>query len=801
MAWYSTGTVNVVNGSTTVNATGTSFIDNVDAGEALLAPDGKLYEIAAVTSMTSLTLASPYLGTTTNNQSYTIVPVAGYTRSLARNTGELVSNYSLAYANRVISVSGRTGDVTTAQLLTDLKTIDGSGSGLDADMLDGHDVTYFAPIASPALTGTPTAPTAAPGTSTTQLATTEFVETATVPATLLADIKTVDGSGSGLDADTVDGLHIGQSGVNYIPYVNANGNMGLGNSSPASKLDLGGTISSTETIRFSMGGNVAEVSSTGNGTANGLGNLSFNTRDGSAMQTRIKIAGSGNVLIGTTTDNGVDKLQVNGSISTSQQNGYVSECGGFLPIIGDTNSSFVGSAGSIATITDLNNLTRTGTYNGHDLTNAPTVGWLFVQHRQHSNPSSNAWAQQVVTTMGAGGNSANQVYIRTKVNGTWSQWYKIWHSGSGGSGSGLDADLLDGHDSTYFAPIASPALTGVPTAPTATSGTNTTQLATTSFVVGEKGGRRNYLINGNFDKWDYGTSQTTSGYGSANRWYHNNNGSTQTASQQVCGDTERALFNAMYYSRSVVSSVAGTWNLSSIQQLIENINLLAGKTVTLSFWAKADANRNIAVEFNQWFGTGGSPSSTVQGIGAQLVALTTSWQKKTITVTIPSIVGKTLGADGVQTTKTELVFWFDAGSGWNTVAANLGQQSGTFDIAQVRLEDGSVATNGWYPYDGEFGGEVEACERYLNKFTGLAGSFGAYAQGAYMSYQLNYTTMRAVPSIASSLSNVTYSNAEKLTLDTPTVNTARLSFDATAAATNASFTMGSGDYFMLSAEL
>jgi len=35
------------------------------------------------------------------------------------------------------------------------------------------------------------------------------------------------------------------------------------------------------------------------------------------------------------------------------------------------------------------------------------------------------------------------------------------------------------------APLASPALTGVPTAPTATVGTNTTQLATTAFVVAE----------------------------------------------------------------------------------------------------------------------------------------------------------------------------------------------------------------------------------------------------------------------------------------------------------------------------
>jgi hypothetical protein len=313
--------------------------------------------------------------------------------------------------------------------------------------------------------------------------------------------------------------------------------------------------------------------------------------------------------------------------------------------------------------------------------------------------------------------------------------------------------------------------------------------------------RKNYLINGNFDKWDYGTSQTSYGYGADNRWQNAYTGSTRTASQQVCGDTERALFSAAYYSRTVVNSVAGAGNAVFKFQVIENVALLSGKTVTLSFWAKADANKNIAIEFWQRFGTGGSPSSTDYYISSQQVALTTSWQKKTITVTLPSIVGKTLGTDGLQTSSTVLSFWFDAGTNFGGNAANLGQQSGTFDIAQVKLEDGSVATNGWHPYDGEFGGEVEACERYLNKFTGLAGSFGAYAQGAYMSYLLNYTTMRTVPSITSSLSNVTYSNAEKLTLDTPTVNTARLTFDATAAATNASFAMGSGDYFMLSAEL
>ena len=244
-----------------------------------------------------------------------------------------------------------------------------------------------------------------------------------------------------------------------------------------------------------------------------------------------------------------------------------------------------------------------------------------------------------------------------------------------------------------------------------------------SVAMAESIGRRNYLINGNFDKWDYSTSQTSSGYGSDNRWINASSGSTKTHSQVVCTDTERALFNATYFSRTVVSSVAGASNFTIKYQNIENVNLLAGKTVTISFWAKADSTKNIAIAFEQSFGTGGSPSAYVPGIAPQLVALTTTWQKKTITVTLPSIVGKTLGTDGAQTTSAAALFWFDAGSINNSRTASLGQQSGTFDIAQVKIEDGSIATAGWHPYDGEFGGEIEACARYYEvgtvQLTGL----------------------------------------------------------------------------------
>lgn len=228
-------------------------------------------------------------------------------------------------------------------------------------------------------------------------------------------------------------------------------------------------------------------------------------------------------------------------------------------------------------------------------------------------------------------------------------------------------------------------------------------------------GFKNYIINGNFDIWQYKYAgltypQTSSGFGSDDRWSNNNVGSTKTHSQVACTDTERALFNASFFSRTVVASVAGASNYVVKAHTIENITKFAGKIVTLSFWARADSVKNIAIEFGQNFGTGGTPSSGITGISSQLIALTNTWQKKTITVTIPSIVGKTLGTEGVHTTANWITFWFDAGSSFNIRSANLGQQSGTFDIAQVQLEEGSVAT----PFENRpIGLELSLCQRYF----------------------------------------------------------------------------------------
>jgi hypothetical protein len=239
----------------------------------------------------------------------------------------------------------------------------------------------------------------------------------------------------------------------------------------------------------------------------------------------------------------------------------------------------------------------------------------------------------------------------------------------------------------------------------AADGSATAQIS--SINGGPLAGFRNAIINGNFDIWQRGTSFTGDEYG-ADRWVNGRLGSSCTMSRQAfaLGQTD-VPGEPTYFCRMAVTSVAGAGNYVVIQQRIESVRTFAGQTVTVSFRAKADAAKPIAVELAQVFGTGGSPSAVVTALGVAKTTLSTSWQKVTVTATLPSISGKTIGNDGNDF--FTLVIWLDAGSTYNSRTSTLGQQSGTFDIAQVQIEAGPVAT----PFERRpYGTELALCQRY-----------------------------------------------------------------------------------------
>jgi hypothetical protein len=261
-------------------------------------------------------------------------------------------------------------------------------------------------------------------------------------------------------------------------------------------------------------------------------------------------------------------------------------------------------------------------------------------------------------------------------------------------------------------------------------------------VGGQLAPFRNKLINGNFDVWQRGTSLgAVAGQARylADRWLTTAVGSTVAPSQQAFTLGQTAVpGEPTFFHRTVVASSAGAGNYALFTQPIEGVRTLAGQSAVLSFWAKADATKNIAVEFVQGFGTGGSPSAPVSGIGVATKTLATGWTQFKVPVTLPGITGKTLGSNGDD--QLQVIFWFDAGSTYNARTNSLGQQSGTFDIARVQLERGSVAT------------DFE--ERHIQKELALAqryyqiGRWRLYQQGAtnYCAGSMRLSVaMRATP--------------------------------------------------------
>ncbi|MCP3732001.1 hypothetical protein M9978_16370 [Sphingomonas sp. MG17] len=93
MTWYGTGTIAVTNGSAAVVGTGTAFVENVKAGDALRGPDERLYQIASVNSATSITLTRNYAGSTASGQAYEIMPLQDALATLAKNVAELIEDY------------------------------------------------------------------------------------------------------------------------------------------------------------------------------------------------------------------------------------------------------------------------------------------------------------------------------------------------------------------------------------------------------------------------------------------------------------------------------------------------------------------------------------------------------------------------------------------------------------------------------------------------------------------------------------------------------------------------------------
>jgi len=320
--------------------------------------------------------------------------------------------------------------------------------------------TAFVGFNNAALTGIPTAPSASLGDDSTQIATTAFVQDAIIGGsahaeTLVANVR--NNTGSSLPAFTV--VYITGAVGNKAAVAKAQAN---------SEATSSGTFAVTETaIANNANGNVISA-----GVLSGVNTSAFTDGDmlylsptvAGAVTTTKPSAPNHAVFIGVVTRSHVSL----GTVSVRIQNGFNLEELHNVAIasVADKDSLFYESSTSLwKNYTPANARTNLG------LGTASTLASTAVAQTAN-NLSDLASASTARTNLGLG-------TMATQSSATYATVASPTFTGT--------VTIPSGASISGFAPLASPSLTGTPLSTTASVSTNTTQIATTAFVLGQAG--------------------------------------------------------------------------------------------------------------------------------------------------------------------------------------------------------------------------------------------------------------------------------------------------------------------------
>jgi hypothetical protein len=229
---------------------------------------------------------------------------------------------------------------------------------------------------------------------------------------------------------------------------------------------------------------------------------------------------------------------------------------------------------------------------------------------------------------------------------------------------------------------------------------------------------RNYCLNADFliNQRNF-TSNTTTGTYNFDRWLQQNVGGSFTVTPQnfTPGAAPIAGVEGRTYVQGITAAQAAVTDYATISQRIEDVTRLAGRTIAVSFYAKANTGTpKIGVELQQNFGSGGAPSAAVS-VPMGTITLSTSWARYTVTVAVPSISGKTLGTTA-NTSYLELNLFTSAGSNFTARAGAIGIQNFTASIWGVQVELGTTASI-FNTATGNVATELLACQRYYYRHT------------------------------------------------------------------------------------
>ena len=373
-----------------------------------------------------------------------------------------------------------------------------------------------APLASPAFTGTPTAPTATAGTNNTQIATTGFVNTAASNKIELGDLSVTQNSASGSGA------------LSY------NNSTGVFSYTPPASVNFANLTGKPTTV---AGYGITDALTTGADAD--IGSNDFITT-GKAYFANV-FSQTSNLPNASTYHGMFAHVHATGAA-------YFAHAGNWVRLANQSevfSGAFSALTGKPTTLTGYG-ITDAAPLASPALTGTPTAP-TAASSTNTTQIATTAFVQSAISGFSSGANvsvsgnapsspSAGDLWFDDDAlvlyvyyaDGTSNQWVQtnpssVDPSGFDGAFSSLSGKptTLTGYGITDAAQSNSPTLTGTPVAPTASSGTNTTQIATTAFVqqeISSAGGYNDANVDTHLNRNTANTGEILSYNGSDYDW-------------------------------------------------------------------------------------------------------------------------------------------------------------------------------------------------------------------------------------------------------------------------------------------
>ena len=346
-----------------------------------------------------------------------------------------------------------------------------------------------------------------------------------------------------------------------------------------------------------------------------------------------------------------------------------------------------------------------------------------------------------------------------------------------------------------------------------------TTVNTTNLINATQLSHRNIIINGDMRVAQRGTSATTSGMQTVDRFLCQFGGTDEnpvqtqhTLTSSDTGPYEEGFIKSFHVQNGNQSSGAGAADFVEIYTALEDQDIStsgwnyksSSSYITISFWVKSSvAQKFPGFLYTNQAAAGDSYMYSYQidnGSGGNLTADT--WTK--ITHSIPG--NSSLSFNNDNTRGLSVAFFpfngtdtstsghtDDAWAAWSTsnkikdmTSTWYTTNNATFEITGVQLEVGSVAT----PFEHRaFGDELRLCQRYFQRVNGSLTGVGANST----SIRANYTPIvnfRASPSISGN-NAVTFNDPG---INSPTQSSFDCAIQFTYGPTNVGMTLGFGNF-------